>query len=102
MSVLTAAPGAAPADEEPPDTGERHRLTALTGLAALALGRPIASYVRAIAADEPGTRVTVLIPEVEPDRLWQRLLQNQRGAVVAHAVRKDTDAVICRLRFRLS
>jgi hypothetical protein len=67
-----------------------------------ALGRPIASYVRAIADDEPGTRVTVLIPEVEPDRLWQRLLQNQRGAVVAHAVRKDTEAVICRLRFRLS
>ncbi|MGW2172505.1 APC family permease [Streptomyces sp. NPDC001705] len=62
------------------------------------LGRPIAAYVR--AATEPGTRVTVLIPEVEPDRLWQRLLQNQRGAVVAHAVRRDTDAVICRLRFR--
>lgn len=64
------------------------------------LGRPIAAYVRETAA--PGTRVTVLIPEVEPERLWQRLLQNQRGAVVAHAVRRDTDAVICRLRFRLS
>jgi hypothetical protein len=66
-----------------------------------ALGRPIAAYVGETAAAEPGTRVTVLIPEVEPDRLWQRLLQNQRGAVVAHAVRKDTDAVICRLRFRI-
>ncbi|MEU8793422.1 APC family permease [Streptomyces sp. NPDC048643] len=65
-----------------------------------ALGRPVAAYVRGIAA--PGTRVTVLIAEVEPDRMWQRLLQNQRGAVVAHAVRRDTDAVICRLRFRLS
>ncbi|WP_225097341.1 APC family permease [Streptomyces sp. CoH27] len=65
------------------------------------LGRPIAAYVGAAAA-EPGTRVTVLIPEAEPERLWQRLLQNQRGAVVAHAVRRETDAVICRLRFRLS
>ncbi|MET9294129.1 APC family permease [Streptomyces sp. NPDC003077] len=65
-----------------------------------ALGRPIAAYVRDLAAT-PGTRVTVLIPEVEPARLWQRVLQNQRGAVVAHAVRRDTDAVICRLRFRL-
>ncbi|MDQ1048591.1 hypothetical protein QFZ76_006827 [Streptomyces sp. V4I2] len=65
-----------------------------------ALGRPIAAYVRGIAG--PGTRVTVLIPEAEPDRLWQRMLQNQRGAVVAHAVRRDTDAVICRLRFRTS
>ncbi|CCK31599.1 amino acid transporter [Streptomyces davaonensis JCM 4913] len=65
------------------------------------LGRPIAAYVRAVTAAEPATRVTVLIPETEPERLWQRLLQNQRGAVVAHAVRRDTDAVICRLRFRL-
>ncbi|MFF5438066.1 APC family permease [Streptomyces achromogenes] len=64
------------------------------------LGRPIAAYVRAVAAAEPGTRITVLIPETEPERLWQRLLHNQRGAVVAHAVRRETDAVICRLRFR--
>lgn len=66
------------------------------------LGRPIAAYVQDVSATEPDTRVTVLIAEVEPVRLWLRLLQNQRGAVVAHAVRRDTDAVICRLRFRLS
>ncbi len=65
------------------------------------LGRPIAAYVRDVMAAAPATRVTVLIPETEPERLWQRLLQNQRGAVVAHAVRRETDAVICRLRFRL-
>ncbi|MEU4794713.1 APC family permease [Streptomyces sp. NPDC023327] len=64
------------------------------------LGRPITAYVRALVAAEPGTRVTVLIAETEPERRWQRLLQNQRGAVLAHAVRRDTDAVICRLRFR--
>ncbi|MFD7320414.1 APC family permease [Streptomyces sp. NPDC059875] len=64
------------------------------------LGRPITAYVRGLETTEPLTRVTVLIPEAEPERLWQRLLQNQRGAVVAHAVRRDTDAVICRLRFR--
>ncbi|MGW2015070.1 APC family permease [Streptomyces sp. NPDC001927] len=64
------------------------------------LGRPITAYVRELAKTEPDTRVTVLIPEAEPAHLWQRLLQNQRGAVVAHAVRRDTDAVICRLRFR--
>lgn len=65
------------------------------------LGRPIAAYVREVATSEPATQITVLIPETEPERLWQRLLQNQRGAVVAHAVRRETDAVICRLRFRL-
>ncbi|MFF3608695.1 APC family permease [Streptomyces sp. NPDC002463] len=65
------------------------------------LGRPITAYVRALRETEPDTRVTVLVPEAEPEHLWQRLLQNQRGAVVAHAVRRDTDAVVCRLRFRL-
>ncbi|MFE4797055.1 APC family permease [Streptomyces sp. NPDC056708] len=65
------------------------------------VGRPVARYVREVAATDPGVRITVLIPEVEPAHMWQRLLQNQRGAVVAHAVRHETDAVICRLRFRL-
>ncbi|MFK4070147.1 APC family permease [Streptomyces sp. NPDC029674] len=66
------------------------------------VGRPVAAYVRRIYEYHPGTRVTVLIPETEPARLWQRILQNQRGAVVAHAVRRDTEAAICRLRFRLT
>lgn len=66
------------------------------------VGRPVAAFVRDLAVQRPGTRITVLIPEIEPARAWQRLLQNQRGAVVAHAVRRDTNAVICRLRFRLS
>ncbi|GHF34834.1 putative amino acid permease [Streptomyces mashuensis] len=65
------------------------------------LGRPLVDCVRDLTGRHPDNRVTVLIPEVEPAHLWQRLLQNQRGAVVAHAVRRDTDAVICRLRFRI-
>lgn len=65
------------------------------------VGRPVAAYVRGLTAADPGVRITVLIPEAEPAHVWQRLLQNQRGAVVAHAVRHETDAVICRLRFRL-
>uniref|UniRef100_A0AAU2VBV2 APC family permease n=1 Tax=Streptomyces sp. NBC_00003 TaxID=2903608 RepID=A0AAU2VBV2_9ACTN len=65
------------------------------------LGRPVAAYASRVHTYHPHTRVTVLIPEVEPAHIWQRVLQNQRGAVLAHAVRKDTDAVICRLRFRL-
>ncbi|MFD0340191.1 APC family permease [Streptomyces sp. NPDC127117] len=67
-----------------------------------ALGRPVSGYVRALAAARPVSQITVLIPETEPARLRQRLLQNQRGSVVAHAVRRDTDAVICRLRFRIA
>ncbi|MFJ7587469.1 APC family permease [Streptomyces sp. NPDC097617] len=66
------------------------------------LGRPVSGYVRELTRNHPDAQVTVLIPETEPARLWQRLLQNQRGSVVAHAVRRDTDAVICRLRFRVT
>jgi hypothetical protein len=62
------------------------------------LVEPIVEYVR----DAQEKHVFVLIPEVEPERFWQRILQNQRGAVLAHALRRDTDAVICRLRFRVS
>ncbi|WP_371675415.1 APC family permease [Streptomyces sp. NBC_01276] len=66
------------------------------------LGRPVSGYVRELTERQPDTQVTVLIPETEPERLWQRMLQNQRGSLVAHAVRRDTDAVICRLRFRIT
>ncbi|MFE6838531.1 APC family permease [Streptomyces sp. NPDC057705] len=66
------------------------------------LGRPVSGFVRELARTHPDAQVTVLIPETEPARLWQRMLQNQRGSVVAHAIRRDTDAVICRLRFRIT
>ncbi|MET9359458.1 APC family permease [Streptomyces sp. NPDC006632] len=66
------------------------------------LGRPMSAYVRELTRTHPNAQVTVLIPETEPAHLWQRALQNQRGSVVAHAVRRDTDAVICRLRFRIT
>ncbi len=62
------------------------------------LVEPIVEYVRGV--DE--AHVFVLIPEVEPAHVWQRVLQNQRGAVLAHALRRDTDVVVCRLRFRLA
>ncbi|QES44560.1 amino acid permease [Streptomyces venezuelae] len=66
------------------------------------VGGPVAAYVRKVHETHPGVRVTVLIPETEPARRWQRILQNRRGAVVARAVRRNTDAAICRLRFRLT
>ncbi|WP_354638136.1 APC family permease [Kitasatospora camelliae] len=65
------------------------------------LGQPIAAYVNTLAAEHAYDRITVLIPEAEPRRLWQRALQNQRGAVIARALRRHTDAVVCRLRLRM-
>lgn len=60
------------------------------------LAEPLVEYLRAIH----GLRVFVLIPEVEPEHVWQRLLPNHRGAVLAHALRRHTDVVVCRQRFR--
>lgn len=61
------------------------------------LTAPVVQYVNHCELDT----VFVLIPEVEPDHMWQRLLQNQRGAILAHALRRRTNAVVCRMRFRI-
>ncbi|SDH57442.1 APC family permease [Nonomuraea jiangxiensis] len=61
------------------------------------LAEPLLTYL----AQVPEPHVFVLIAEVEPDHAWQRLLQNQRGAVLAMALRRRTDAVVCRMRFRI-
>ncbi|MEU6173267.1 APC family permease [Streptantibioticus parmotrematis] len=65
------------------------------------LTRPVVDHLRAVVAEDTHDRVVVLIPEMHLPRLWQRLLQNQRGAVLDRAIRRYTDVVICRLRFRI-
>ncbi|TYB57493.1 APC family permease [Nonomuraea sp. PA05] len=62
------------------------------------LDRPLLEYLGRV----PEPHVFVLIAEVEPEHAWQRMLQNQRGAVLARALRRRTDAVVCRMRFRVS
>ncbi|GAA0354053.1 APC family permease [Streptomyces blastmyceticus] len=65
------------------------------------LTRPIVDHLHAIQAENEHDRLVVLIPEAHLPRPWHRLLQNQRGAVLDRALRRHTDTVICRLRFRL-
>ncbi|WP_037604436.1 hypothetical protein [Streptacidiphilus rugosus] len=43
----------------------------------------------------------MLIPEVEPEHWWTWPLHNQRGALISRAVRRGSDATVCRLRLRL-
>jgi hypothetical protein len=44
----------------------------------------------------------VLIPELQPKRLWDNLLLNQRGVILDYAIRRGTsNSVLCRLRYRL-
>jgi amino acid transporter len=58
---------------------------------------PLLEYLKSV----PEAYVFVLIAEVEPKHVWQRMLQNQRGAVLARALRRRTDVVVCRMRFRV-
>ncbi|MFJ5228363.1 APC family permease [Kitasatospora sp. NPDC088391] len=63
------------------------------------LGHPLAAHVNALAAAHD--RLVVLIPEAEPPHWWLRPLQDRRGTVIAHALHRRTDAVVCRLRIRV-
>lgn len=66
------------------------------------LTRPIIDYLDELERANGHDRLIVLIPEMHLSRPWQRLLQNQRGSVLDRAIRRNTDVVICRLRFRVT
>ncbi|MFI1092201.1 APC family permease [Streptomyces sp. NPDC020917] len=63
------------------------------------LVQPVVDYVRVAAAD--GRQVAVLIPEIEPRSRRYKILQNQRGILLATVLRARTDVVVCMLPHRL-
>ena len=63
------------------------------------LVHPIVDYVR--QAQRGGRQVAVLIPEIQPHRWRYRILQNQRGLLLATVLRASTDVVICTIPYRL-
>jgi amino acid transporter len=63
------------------------------------LVQPIVGYVQREVAD--GRQIAVLIPEVEPRQRRYRILQNQRGVLLAAVLRARTDVVVCTLPYRL-
>jgi hypothetical protein len=64
------------------------------------LVHPVVDYVR--RAQQPGRQVAVLIPEIQPRRWRYRILQNQRGLLLATVLRASTDVVICTIPYRLN
>ncbi|MGW7041380.1 APC family permease [Streptomyces avermitilis] len=64
------------------------------------LVQPIVDYVQRAA--EEGRQIAVLIPEVEPLHRRYQILQNQRGLLLAAALRARTDVVVCVVPYRLS
>src|SRR5580658_10091350 len=64
--------------------------------------KPIVKYLCDIEAKNKYHKIVVLIPEVQPRRLWDYLLFNQRGVILDRAIRRGTaNVVLCRLRYRL-
>ncbi|MDX3073381.1 APC family permease [Streptomyces sp. MI02-7b] len=63
------------------------------------LVQPILAYVKRAAAG--GRQIAVLIPEVEPRHRRYRILQNQRGILLATVLRARTDVVVCLVPYRL-
>jgi hypothetical protein len=54
------------------------------------------------SAEIGGRQVMILIPEVEPRKLRHRLLQNQRGVVLANVLRRRTNVNVARIPYRLA
>jgi len=64
------------------------------------LVHPIVDYVR--EAQQDNKQVAVLIPEIQPRHWRYRILQNQRGLLLATVLRASTDVVICTIPYRLT
>jgi amino acid transporter len=64
------------------------------------LVHPIVDYVR--QAQQANRQIAVLIPEVQPRHWRYRILQNQRGLLLATVLRASTDVVICTIPHRLT
>jgi amino acid transporter len=63
------------------------------------LVRTVIRYVESI--DEADTVVTVLIPEIVPRKRRHEILHNQRGRLLASALRARTDVIVATLPFKL-
>ena len=63
------------------------------------LVRTVVHYVKSIQADD--VVITVLITEIEPRKRRHEILHNQRGAILATALRFRTDVVVATVPFRL-
>ena len=62
--------------------------------------RPLVKFVRARCGKHQD-RVIVLIPEIVPRHIWENIFHNQRASVLSSAIRRRTDAIVCRLAFHV-
>ncbi len=63
--------------------------------------RPMLAHLDALQR-QGHPQVLVLIPEIEPKKWRHQLLQNQRGILLANALRRHSDVNVARVPFRLT
>ena len=92
---------------EPTDSLEARWQTLGPGVPLIVVPSPQRSVVHAflayLATPEVAAHqnILVLIGEIEPRKLRHRLLLNQRGAILATALRRRTNALVATVPFRL-
>jgi hypothetical protein len=64
------------------------------------ISKPMLAYL-ASPQLQVRSSVLVLIPEVEPKTWRHQLLQNQRGVILANALRRHCEVTVARIAFRL-
>jgi amino acid transporter len=62
---------------------------------------PMLDYINAPEIDDR-PQVLVLIPELEPQKWRHKILQNQRGILLANALRRRSDVKVARMPYRLT
>lgn len=68
--------------------------------ASRSITKPVLTYLCS-AEIQARREVLVLIPEVKPEKWYHQFLQNQRGVILANALRRKSDVKVARIPFRL-
>lgn len=65
--------------------------------------QPLLNFVKKVVADKaPEDYVTVLIPEIQTNRWWHRLLHNQTGLIIRAALVFTTDVIVTTIPFKIN
>lgn len=62
---------------------------------------PMVRYVEELAESHPSERVTVVVGEFVPKRLWQRLLHNQTASLIKQVLSRDRRVVVVSVPYYL-
>jgi hypothetical protein len=65
------------------------------------LMEPLLEYIEEVQGSDPGSYITVVLPEFVPRRLWQHLLHNQHALLIKGALLFKPNVVVTSVPFHL-